>query len=71
MATSVYFYLSIERVDKAIAAVNRDQQAVNEEIHELEDTNKDYENKNAQLERDLDKCQAHLQNLMRHNALIN
>ena len=57
-------------MDKAITAVNRDQQAVNDEIHELENANKDYENQNAQLERDHEKCQAHLQNLMRHNAFI-
>ena len=49
MGIYVHFYINLERVDKAINAVSRDQQAVNEEIHELESANKDYENKNAQL----------------------
>ena len=33
MAIFVPFLFYLERVDKAITAVSRDQQAVNEEIH--------------------------------------
>ena len=66
----VHIHHNSERVDKAIVAVTRDQQAVNEEINELENANKDYDSQNSQLDKDLEKCQAHLQNIMRHNVLI-
>lgn len=57
-------------MDKSIAAVTRDNQAVQDEIKKYSDNNHEFNQYNDQLEKDLTKCQIHLQNLMKYNAQI-
>jgi len=62
--------IDLEKVDKAIATVAKEQQNVQEEVKKYTEANNEYNRYNQQMSQDLSKCEAHLQNLMKYNAQI-
>lgn len=62
--------IDLEKVDKAIATVTKEQQNVQEEVKKYTEANNEYNRYNQQMSQDLSKCEAHLQNLMKYNAQI-
>lgn len=50
--------------------MDKEQQYLDDETRKYREANKDYENYNAEMRKDLAKCQAHYQNLLKYNAHI-
>lgn len=57
-------------MEKQIAEKNRELTLVKTESGEIDSINQEYTGKNGQMKKDLAGCQDHLENLVRHNALI-
>lgn len=62
--------LNLEKIEKSILIVNRENQEIDEEIRIQKDEKNKLNKYNSDLSQDLNKCQAHLQNLMKYNSQI-
>lgn len=60
----------LEKCEKITGETIQDNKTIEKEVDEINQANDDYARQNDQLKKDYDKCQIHLENLMKNNVFI-